>query len=87
MTNEVAVDRATAARINPLISIGYTEDTLDQCSEVIRLVGSLASHDTGASSDYLWLVFLVVVRAMEWERDNITSVKCRRGECARSHHE
>lgn len=73
MTNEVKVDRDTAAKINPLISSLWTEDTLDAAHSVIYELGYIVTT-TELGIKNLFYIFGVIAAALEWERDNIHSV-------------
>lgn len=80
MTNEVAVDRATAARINPLISNLWTEDTLDSLSSVVYELGYLVISENDLATDNLFHLFGAIAAALEWESKNIDSCAAARKE-------
>lgn len=67
------IDRDTAAKINPLISSLWTEDTLDSAASVVYELGYLITT-TELARENLFHVFGVVAAALEWERENINSV-------------
>lgn len=87
MSNEVKVDRATAAKINPLISDIGTEDTLDSLSSVVYEFGFLIVEERDLATGHLFHLFSTIAAALAWEVGNISSAKCRRGECGASRHE
>ena len=73
MTNEVKVDRATASKINPLISSLWTEDTLSNVASVVYEVGFMVA-ETELARENTFHVFEVAAAALWWELDNIQSV-------------
>lgn len=72
-TDAPVIDRATAAKINPLISSLWTEDTLDSAASVVYGLGYIVTT-TELAIENLFHVFGAVAAALEWERDNIHSV-------------
>lgn len=64
MKNNHPIDRATAARINPLISGISQKDTLANCAEIVRALGTVASTaDEAACSQMFRLANAVVAAA------------------------
>lgn len=82
MITTTPVDRDTASRINPLISTLWTEETLDNAAFTVFELGYLATGQNDLATDNLYHLFAAIAAALRWERENILSVKCCRGECA-----
>jgi hypothetical protein len=74
MTNEVKVDRATASKINPLISSLWTEDTIDSLSDVIYELGYIAVSEHDLATANLFHLFGAIAAALEWEAENSYSI-------------
>lgn len=74
MTNEVKIDRETAAKINPLISSLWTEDTLANISSIVYELGYIASSAAEVETANLFHLFAAIAAALQWETDNIRSV-------------
>lgn len=72
MPNEVKIDRATAAKINPLISSLWTEDTLSNVAAVVYEIGFMVS-ETELAKENTFRVFEVACAALWWELNNIRS--------------
>ena len=74
------VTRKTASQINPLISVLWTEDTLDNLAGMVHALGYLLSQvdhpppGTEPTFGALWLLFSPLAAALEYERENIHSV-------------
>lgn len=86
MTNEVTIDRATASKINPLISTISSEDTLSSMASVIYELGYLVVGERDLATGSLFHLFGAIAGALGWEVENISSPKCLRGECEGSLH-
>lgn len=75
-----AVDRATAHKLNPLVSSLWTEDTLDSLSGVIDDMGyflsMVANQPEGQDPHFgrLYLLFGAISAAVAYEVDNLHSV-------------
>lgn len=76
-----AVDRATAHKLNPLVSNLWTEDTLDSLSGVVDDLGYFLSIVAHASEDEvprfgrLYLLCGAISAALAYEAANSHSVK------------
>lgn len=74
--NATIIDRETASTINPLISSLWTEDTLDQCSRMVRHLGYLLSQidnppeGTEPHFGNLYLLCLPIAAALDYEAAN-----------------
>lgn len=77
MPESTPVDRATAHRLNPLISNLWTEDTLHNAASVVYELGFLLS-ETELARGHLCLVFDAIAAALLWEGDNIKSCRLER---------
>ena len=70
------VDRATAARLNPLIGHLFTEDTLCQVSAIVSDIGyllsAIAQPNTTAEPEFrsLYLFCNVIRSALDYEISN-----------------
>jgi 2C-methyl-D-erythritol 2,4-cyclodiphosphate synthase len=63
------IDRATAARINPLISDISSKDTLASCAELVRAMGyAVASADQSVCSQ-MFRMANAVAAAVEFESE------------------
>lgn len=63
----VFIDRATAARINPLISVISAKDTLATCAELIRAIGYATSTADEAVCTQMFRLSDAVAAAVEFE--------------------
>lgn len=75
-TNITPIDRETAASLNPLIGSLFTEDTLDQCSRMVRDLGCFLSAIDNASDGQeahlgsLYLICDPIAAALKYEIGN-----------------
>lgn len=65
MKNNHPIDRATAARINPLISDISQKDTLSNCAELVRALGAAASTADEAACSQMFRL----ANAVEFEAE------------------
>jgi hypothetical protein len=75
MTQATTIDRATASRINPLISQFTTEDTLIHVSRLVVDIAYFLSliephEDSGPHLGTMYLVFEPIAAALNYEIDN-----------------
>lgn len=84
MPETTPVDRATAARINPLISSLWTEDTLANVAAVVYEVGFMVA-ETELAKENTFHVFEVAAAALWWEGENIESCRLARLEKEQNH--
>lgn len=70
MPQLATIDRATASKINPLISPVSTKDTLCCVGAVVYEVGFLTA-DSALAKDHLYLVFAALSAAIHWEADHV----------------
>lgn len=61
------VDRATAARINPLISDISSKDTLATCAELVRAIGYATSTADESVCSQMFRLANAVAAAVEFE--------------------
>lgn len=66
------VSREMASQINPLIASTWTEDTLQNVSNVVNELGYLISR-TEMETENIYLVFSTAAAALDWECENIYS--------------
>lgn len=66
------ISREAASRINPIIGINFTEDTLGDASALLRAIGSMASscNDDGASYSALYPLLSTIAAALDYEYAN-----------------
>lgn len=62
-----AIDRATAARINPIISPVGSKDTLVGCADLVRTLGYVASETDPAITAHVFRLAQAVAAAVEFE--------------------
>lgn len=67
MSAALTVDRATAARINPLISEVSAKDTLASCAEIIRALGYATSTADVTVCTQMFRLANAVAAAVEYE--------------------
>lgn len=80
MCTATPIDRATAHKINPLVSSLWTEDTLDSLAGVVDDLGyflSIAADPPEGQEPHfgrLYLIFSAIAGALAYEAENIYSV-------------
>lgn len=84
MSETTPVDRATAARINPLIDSIWTEGTLSNVASVVYEIGFMVS-ETQLAKENTFHVFEVAAAALWWEGGNIESRRLARLEKEKNH--
>lgn len=67
----LAIDRATAARINPLISDISAKDTLANCAELIRAIGYATSLGDDSVCTHMFRLANAVAAAVEFEVEGV----------------
>lgn len=65
------LDRATAARINPIISDISSKDTLANCAELVRALGAAASTADEAVCAQMFRLANAVAAAVEFEAEAV----------------
>lgn len=73
-SNPAKIDRSTAAKINPLISDVYTEDTLERVSAVLRDLAVIQSYQEEENIEIptskMHLILALLAAALEYEIKN-----------------